>query len=69
MNNINERTWKVLIQIATLGLYNKEFVFFKKPERKKKAIYHIYHITPDALDLRVKGSSRSKEISARSPIR
>ncbi len=64
MNNFHEKTWKVLIQIATLGLYNNDFLFFKRTVSKKKPVYHF---SPDALDLRVRGGSRKKQVSARCP--
>lgn len=62
MNRLEE-TWKVLIQIATLGLYN-ELPFFKRTKKKFPAVYHS---TPDATDLRTRGNNRKKEISARCP--
>lgn len=63
MNRIEE-TWKVLKQIATLGLYSNDFAFFKRTKKKRPAVYHL---TPDAIDLRVKGNNRKQQVSVRCP--
>ncbi|MBA2498838.1 MAG: hypothetical protein H0V30_03840 [Chitinophagaceae bacterium] len=63
MNRIDE-TWKVFVNIATLGLYSTEFTFFKRT--KKKSVNFSYS-TPDSTDIRTRGSNRKKEVSLRCP--
>lgn len=63
MNRIEE-TWKVFVNIATLGLYQTDFTFFKKAKKKSSPVYYS---TPDATNLRTRGSNRKKEVSLRCP--
>lgn len=63
MNRIDE-TWKVFVNIATLGLYNTEFTFFKKTKKKST---RFSYATPDSTDIRTRGSNRKKEVSLRCP--
>lgn len=62
MNRIEE-TWKVFVNIATLGLYGNEFTFFKKT--KKKALEN--YSTPDAINLRTRNAASRSEAALRCP--
>jgi hypothetical protein len=58
-----EETWKVFVNIATLGFYGNDFTFFKKSKKKSIETFS----SPDAINLRTRGSVRRNEVSLRCP--